>query len=113
MEWPISCARVETLVRLSCQVMEMNGSVPKVPEEKAPPPLPRFAPRSVQRSAIPRRTSATYSAPNGASQGGGKGVAEGEVGIGRLLPGLLPHAAVGGVKEAVEIPLRQPHALPG
>ena len=45
-----------------------KGSVPNVPEEKAPPPLPRLAQRSVQRSASPRRASATYSAPSGARE---------------------------------------------
>src|SRR5215207_2759495 len=47
-----------------------------------------------------------------AGKGGGEGVAEGEVGVSRLLPSLLPYAAVGGVEEAVEVPLRQPHGLP-
>jgi hypothetical protein len=46
-----------------------------------------------------------------AGQGGGERIAEGEVGVGRLLPGFLPHATVGRIEEAVEVPLRQPHGL--
>ena len=60
--------------------------------------------RRLQRRVIAARAGVEDVALDRAGQGGGEGVAEGEVGVGRLLPGLLPHAAVGRVEEALRLP---------